>query len=335
MRKTALLFLLLASLCYAESFRLAAGSCLKPKKGEKIFDTILTTKPDAFLFLGDNHYADTTDMAKLVESYQKLTNLESYQRLRAAVPILATWDDHDYGENDAGREFIARESSQAIFLDSFQFPADHPARSRAGIYHQVFLGEGEQRVQVIILDTRYHRSELIRKRINNRKAYFPQTDPNATILGEEQWAWLEKVLKEKAALRIVATSIQAIMTDHRFEKWNNIPAERKKLFKTLQKGGNTPIVLLSGDRHLAEVCKADVDETGLPFPLYEMTTSGLNRAGSPEYPSNYRVPGTHYNKRNFGTVTADFSKEKYPQVTLRIHDVDGHIVTSTKIPFRN
>jgi alkaline phosphatase D len=35
---------------------------------------------------------------------------------------MATWDDHDYGENDAGKEFYLREESQAAVLRFLRLP---------------------------------------------------------------------------------------------------------------------------------------------------------------------------------------------------------------------
>ncbi len=50
---------------------------------------------------------------------------------------------------------------------------------------------------------------------------------------------------------------------------------------------------LSGDRHLAEICRLKKDETKLPFDLYDMTCSGLTHAGSPKGRKGQikRIPG--------------------------------------------
>jgi alkaline phosphatase D len=36
--------------------------------------------------------------------------------------------------------------------------------------------------------------------------YIPHADPSTTILGEEQWEWLEQPLRQPADLRIIASS---------------------------------------------------------------------------------------------------------------------------------
>ncbi|MET0658010.1 MAG: hypothetical protein ABW110_07620 [Steroidobacteraceae bacterium] len=42
--------------------RIAFGSCAKQDKEQPIWDAVLASKPDLFIFLGDNIYGDTTDM---------------------------------------------------------------------------------------------------------------------------------------------------------------------------------------------------------------------------------------------------------------------------------
>ena len=50
----------------------------------------------------------------------------------ASCRLLATWDDHDYGVNDGGREYPQREASQRVFLDFFGDPADSERHNGPG-----------------------------------------------------------------------------------------------------------------------------------------------------------------------------------------------------------
>jgi alkaline phosphatase D len=74
------------------------------------------------------------------------------------VPVLAVWDDHDYGANDAGAEYPMKAESQRMFLDFFGVAGDSPRRRRPGIYDARVFGPPGRRVQVILLDLRYFRS---------------------------------------------------------------------------------------------------------------------------------------------------------------------------------
>ena len=97
-------------------YTIAFGSCSREQQEIPILSDIAERKPDCFIFLGDNIYGDTRDMAVLQKKYEKLGSKTSYQNLKAASEILATWDDHDFGENDAGKEYPFKEESKQLFL---------------------------------------------------------------------------------------------------------------------------------------------------------------------------------------------------------------------------
>jgi phosphodiesterase/alkaline phosphatase D-like protein len=91
--------------------RIAFGSCANEHRPQPVWQAINELKPQLFIFTGDNVYADTADPAKLQESYELLAAEPEFAKLRAGTPILATWDDHDYGKNDAGEEFEGKQAA--------------------------------------------------------------------------------------------------------------------------------------------------------------------------------------------------------------------------------
>lgn len=320
---------------HATLTKIACGSCFRSnyKSASEIWPTIASTKPQLFLFMGDNIYADTHDMDVMRAKYKALTDLPAYAKFSKEHKIIPVWDDHDYGINDAGEEYPEKVESQKIFLDTFGFAADHPARKRQGIYHTHTQGAKGQVTQIINLDTRYHRSALDRRKVGRRKKYFPVTDPMATILGAEQWAWLAAELKKPADLRIIVSSIQVISTEHPYEKWENIPAERKRFIALLKKSKVKRVVMLSGDRHMAEISRLTPKDTGLDYDLLEMTSSGLTHAGATNNANKFRVPGSFANVVNFGTLDIDWSK-KVPKITLAIRDKDAKAVIKVETDFK-
>ena len=90
----------------------------------------------------------------------------------------------------------------------------------------------------IFLDTRFFRSKLKGKKSN----YIENIEPDATILGNAQWAWLENELKSDFDFLFIFSSIQIIAKDHRFEKWSNFPNERAKLFELLEQFNDKTIL---------------------------------------------------------------------------------------------
>ena len=178
---------------------------------------MLASRPQLLLLLGDNIYADTTNMDVMRRNYAKLAAMPGFQALRKSCPILATWDDHDLGANDAGSDFPRREESQKIFLDFFGDAPDSPRRKRPGVYDVHVFGPEGKRVQVILLDTRYFRSSPLKRgarALIGEGPYVPNPDPSQTFLGEDQWRWLAEQLKVPAEVRLLVSSIQVVAEDH-------------------------------------------------------------------------------------------------------------------------
>jgi alkaline phosphatase D len=305
--------------------QIAVGSCHRTgPKSEEAFAPIVRAKPDVFLFLGDNIYGDTRDMKVLREKYAALDAVATWKQLRESTRVFATWDDHDYGENDAGAAFPMRAESAEIFKDFFRFPIAHPARGREGVYHSATFGPEGKRVQIILLDTRYFRSILRQEMVDGRKAYVPDSwSKEKTMLGKEQWWWLERELAEPAEVRIIGSSIQILPEEHRFEKWANLPMEREKLLNKLA-AAKGRLVLLSGDRHFAEISRQTVGGV----ELVEMTTSGMTHAGGGRAPggvaeTNRHRVGEAVSSQNWGTVSIEWKDNAQPGLKVEIRDMEG------------
>lgn len=307
---------------------IAYGSCAKQEDPQPIWKALNEADPKLFIFLGDNIYGDSHDMDVMRRKWDMFGAIPEYQKLRNNAEILATWDDHDYGVNDGGAEFEMKAESQQVFLDFFEEPADSPRRKQEGIYDAKVFGPKGKRVQVILLDTRYHRSPLTRKEHGYHKAdghrgkFTVDLSPEATILGAAQWAWLEEQLRVSAEVRIVATSIQLVPNGHHSEKWGNFPLERERFFQLVKLTGAGGVILLSGDRHCAELSRTD-DEVG--YSLFEVTASPLNRNMGWHNEVNEHRVGVLYTAHNFGMLHIDWDA-KDPKITLQICSVNGEVV---------
>jgi alkaline phosphatase D len=317
--------------------RIAFGSCADQDKPLPIFDTMAAAKPELLLLLGDNIYADLDKSRKVTidvirEKYDTLAKLPGWKKLKDTCPILATWDDHDLGKNDAGAEFPLKVESQKVFLDFFGAAATDPRRSQQGVYSASIIGPPGKRVQVILLDTRFHRSALKKAPydpVNKIAGYLPNTDPDATVLGAEQWKWLEAELKKPAEVRLLCSSIQVIPDEHPFEKWANMPRERDRLYKLIRDTKANGVVILSGDRHLGEL---SMENKSIGYPLYDITSSGFNQGTknwrAPEK-STHRVGSMPFGD-NFGMVLIDWSGDD-PRITLQLRDEDGDVMCGAKV----
>ena len=303
--------------------KIAFGSCLKQTRPQPIWKSVLKTSPNVFILLGDNIYGDTQDMDKLKKKWEMFGAIDSFNKLRLNSKVLAVWDDHDYGENDAGIEYPKKKESQNIFLDFFGEPKDTIRRKTPGIYDSVSFGPVGKRVQIILLDTRYFRTSLkhSNNRIKGKGPYSPNYSKDAQLLGQEQWIWLKNELSKPAELRIIASSIQVLSSTHGWETWGNFPLERNRLLNLLAKTESKGVVVISGDRHSAEISKLGGN---LPFPLYDITSSAMNQRQRPQTEDNKFRIGEKYFNENFGLIQLEWV-EKQIRMDISIRGIDGDV----------
>ena len=310
--------------------RIAFGSCMHQSKPQPIWEAVLRWRPDLFLFLGDNVYGDVSspDCRELLDAYAVAEGIPGLAAVRERVPHLATWDDHDYGGDDAGGGVPWQDRAQALFCDYWRLPADDLRRRRAGVYAATTFGAAALRVQVVLLDTRCFRSAwrpTDHPDAPGRQNYIADDDPNKTMLGDAQWAWLQACLAEPADLRIIGSSIQVLSDAHGFERWGLFPAERRRLARMLSAPGIGDVLLLSGDRHFGAMYRrADL----CARPLLEVTSSGINMvyakvtAKREPDPDRLHAP---YAAENFGTIELDPAARL---LHLAVRGMDGRPVRS-------
>ena len=285
---------------------IAFGSCATQDEPQPIWTSIRKENPDVFIFLGDNIYGDTVDMDVLQKKYDKLGAIQEYKRLKKQTKVIATWDDHDYGMDDSGREYPKKEEAKAIFLDFFDEPKKSERRDRPGIYNSYMFGKEGQRVQVILLDLRWFRSPILKgdwpAKGTGSGPYKPHVDGTGEMMGETQWAWLEEELKKPADLRVIGSSVQFNANFHGWEAWENFPHERRRMMNLIGANKANGVIFISGDMHYGEI---SVDRRGAAYPLYEVTASGMNRAWLRPEPNQRRM-GEQIYYHHYGIIRIDW-----------------------------
>lgn len=300
-----------------------------------IFDAIVADDPDLFIFLGDNIYGDTENMNELKDKYETLGQHPGFTKLKATSPLIAIWDDHDYGENDAGKEYPKKEASRQIMLDFWQEPKSSPRYHRAGIYTSYMYGEGNKKVHIIMPDLRWNRDKLhsvnklayaIKRIPNNMGPYLISPDKGASMLGEEQWQWLEQELKKPAALKIIASSLQLLPEFTGWESWANFPEDRQRLLTFIEKENISGVMMISGDTHWGEVSKLEEQNS---YPLWEVTSSGLSEKWKDVSPNKHRV-GNYTHEVNYGFIEIDWQQAD-PVITFGLKQVDGQVFSQHQL----
>ncbi|KAK9269892.1 hypothetical protein L1049_025465 [Liquidambar formosana] len=345
--------------------RIAFGSCANQSAPQLIWNAITDFDPQIFIWLGDNIYGDIRQPFKLFgkertigpwknvprfipaseqemqSRYKRAKNNPGYSRLRQSTKVIGTWDDHDYGLNDAGKEFGGKITNQRLLLDFLDEPQDSPRRKQAGVYSSYTFGPVGRQIKVILLDTRYHRDPLF---------------SDGSILGSLQWMWLEKELNgPPSAITIIGSSIQVISnlsatTGPLFslECWGHFPKERDRLFRLIRDSKRDGVFFISGDVHFGEITRYDC-ATG--YPLYDITSSGLTQAVEKAVPPplhfivrfvawltpttmrvmgrNCRYKSCTYGEPNFGAIEIDWDSTPVA-MKIEVRDVNGFPVTGVK-----
>lgn len=312
--------------------KITFGSCISQDEEQPIWDSIIKEESEAFIFMGDNVYGDdwkTGNTEKLKKAYKKQKNKIPFRKLKKSNEIFSIWDDHDYGKNDGGSNYTYKEEAKKLFLDFWEIPKDDPRRSRGGVYFEKKKKINNSLVQFIFLDTRYFRSPLKptdKKGAPYKERFLPDNDLKKTFLGKDQWNWLSKTLNEKADLRIIVSSIQIIAEGHGFEKWGNLPNEKRKLYDIIDNKSIKNVIFLSGDRHSGGIYK---DKTKLGTEIYEITSSSLNlplgkllkKKDIKEEPGPNRI-GPQYLMENYGMIEF-FGKNN---ISIFLKDIKGKTI---------
>ena len=312
-------FLLLISstnFIYADSIKIGLGSCLDQDYPQPIWQSIKKEDLNYFIFLGDNVYGDTRcgSLRKMKSAYDKQKKV--LPDFLNDISIFSIWDDHDFGINDGGADYRFKRRAQELYLDFWEITKDDDRSNREGIYfskNEIFF---DKKFKFIFLDTRFFRSKLKGKKSN----YIENIEPDATILGNAQWTWLENELKSDFDFLFIFSSIQIIAKDHRFEKWSNFPNERAKLFELLEQF-NDKTILFSGDRHRAGIYRKN--------GIIEVTSSSMNKPGSSFNETDSYLIGKTYPQENYGVLEILENT-----IHIKIKDIKGKTLNSIEKSYK-
>ena len=308
-------------------YSIGFGSCLTQEKPMPIFNAIKSENYDLFLMLGDNVYGDTdsNDLIELRDAYEQ--QRENFDRLNLNFPFEAIWDDHDYGKNDGGKEYIYKVEAEQIFLDFWNIPQDDIRRARPGLYFEKTQEIDGISIQMIFLDTRFFRDALLptdERGALGKERYIPHTDTSLTMLGEDQWAWLQEQLDKEVDHKIIVTSIQFLAMGHGWEAWKTLPHERQRLIDLVDQS-SSEVLFISGDRHRGGLYQFSTQSGKV---ISEMTSSSLNLAFANDEEDGPLRSGPTFVQENYGEILLD---KLTNTLTVNLKDNQGKIIQSLSL----
>ena len=309
-------------------YSIGFGSCLTQERSMPIFNTIKDENYDLFLMIGDNVYGDSEreDLLELREAYDK--QRQNFDNLNLNFPFEAIWDDHDYGLNDAGKEYAYKEDAKELFLDFWNIPMDDVRRSRDGLYFEWIQTIDGITVQMLFLDTRFFRDALLptdERGAPGKERYLPHTDTSLTMLGVDQWNWLEEKMNIQVDHRIIVSSIQFLAMGHGWEAWKTLPHERQKLIDIIDQSSSENVLILSGDRHRAGLYQLTTNSNK---NIIEMTSSSLNLSFANEEEAGPLRVGPTFVQENYGEILLNKTSNS---LIVNLKDNQGKIIQTSDI----
>lgn len=257
--------------------KIGFGSCAwdvsHPK--QPVWTAIRDAELTAMVLLGDTPYIDSTELPVLRQRYRDFWSIAELRGLIRGTPMYATWDDHDFGPDNALGLIPGKTNSRKAFLEYHANPSY--GLNDEGIFTKFRRGP----IEVFLLDTRWF--------ANTEKS--PVNVERETLVGKAQWTWLAEQLKQSTApFKILACGMiwNEAVYPGKLDCWMAYPYEREALFLSLKQARISGVVLVGGDihrsRHLVHPTKARVG-----YDLHELVTSPLaeNAASDNNIPSPY------------------------------------------------
>jgi alkaline phosphatase D len=243
------------------------------------------------VWLGDNVYYREPDFgspAALRERNAKAREEPSLRKLLAGSSHYATWDDHDFGPNNALWTYRYAAAAEEVFKLYWSNPTYGLPGTR-GVFGQFSWAD----VDFFLLDDRTYRTSENAVDANGRR-----------MLGNEQMRWLKDALvHSEAPFKVVANGSQVLNARAEIDTLRRYPAEYRELMDWITANGISGVVFVTGDKHHAELIR----ETPRGFyTLYDFTSSPLTSGlwlDKGEKENAQRVPGTLVlDDANFGLM---------------------------------
>jgi alkaline phosphatase D len=211
---------------------------------------------------GANRDAEVQTLAEYRDKYNLYHSDANLRAMRASAALLPVWDDHEVEDNWAADmpgeatgqvrvPFPERRSN--AFKAFFENMPRIPMRGAASqIYGRVNLGAN---AELFLLDTRQYRSDqACGDQFGVQCA--ETADPNRTLLGAAQKAWLkDRLARSQAAWKVIGTQVMIMALELprqnglNPDQWDGYSAERRELLEHLRTQGIDDVAFITGDIH--------------------------------------------------------------------------------------
>jgi alkaline phosphatase D len=320
----------------APDFNFLVGSCLyvndsaydRPGKaygqGTEILLKMNEKPSDFMLWLGDNTYtreADYGSVSGLHYRYQHTRADKNLQPFLASRNHYATWDDHDFGSNDACKTYPLKETTLGLFKSYWANKTY--GENNQGVYSMFSFSDAD----FFMLDDRYFRDyQFLNDSLN----------PDKTQLGEQQIQWLfNNLVYSRAPFKFIAIGGQFLNENTDKESYNFFKKERERIINFIMVNKISGVIFLTGDRHHTELIKNTNVEPKLGYALYDLTSSSISSRASDlskssEFNNPMRVANTLVMENNFCNISINGIRGKRV-LTMQCFDKNGNLKWEHKL----
>lgn len=267
--------------------RVALMSCMNASKTTrtKIWASAEAANLDYLFFIGDNVYGDNllSHSSKLLWSkYVEGRKAIPYYHWKNLKPVIAVWDDHDFGKNDARGDYKNKTKNLEIFNAFFAQEADGKTLFRGPGNSSFFQAFNQN---FAFCDNRYYRE-------------LPYADGTLSFLGVDQINFMtNNVDKNLKATFLLEGSPWFGRTQKNMTSYQQVaPKEQEAFFKVIQSWG-VPVLFGAGDVHFSEI--SSLDKSLLGFNSYEIVSSCMHSSPKSKFYDNPNPQMNGYLKENF------------------------------------
>lgn len=270
--------------------RFATISCAHDfyhSQNSNMWDRLFGELPELIFILGDSCYVDLGSDGSEKDLWRRHCETRmtlAHFRQPRLIPTLATWDDHDYGKNNANKHYRLKQASKRIFECFFGSTPVAGYRKGHGV-GAVLTGFGQR---FFLMDDRYFRDE-------------PRS--GGMMWGSDQQEHTLELLSENKKPSWIMNGSQyfsSYLGNESFQKeyMRNLSDLTGKLRRI-----EAPVVFASGDVHFSEVLRIEPELLG--YRTFEFTSSAIH---SLNYPAAWYLRNSrrlaHTWKHNFMIIKA-------------------------------
>lgn len=243
--------------------RFAVVSCMNDKYKDKaisMWRALEKERPEFVIFAGDSCYADNDTSgpseSELSRRYAETRATLAWFRMPRLIPSIATWDDHDFGRNNATRTFPFADFTRSLFRLFWGRQFNAMTRQAFGV-GSLFEAFGQR---FYLMDNRSFRDA---KQVQRGRHW-----------GYEQTEWLLSDIARSSNPAWILSGSQifggylgkeSFESDHSFD-FKDTMGRLSRL--------SAPVAFVSGDVHFSEVMR--IEKQVLGYETFEFTSSSMH-----------------------------------------------------------